>query len=100
LTAIAGLTVVAQTGTGNIQVVVKDASTAIVAGAIVTITQMQTLQKYSTTTNKIYAGYIQDNWRVTPRLTLNLGWTAPIHFREIRHQNWRQSRELRVFPAG
>jgi len=52
LTAISALTVMAQTGSGTVQGVVTDASSAVVAGAAVSITHTDTMRKYSTTTNE------------------------------------------------
>ncbi len=51
LVAISALTLMAQTGSGTIQGVVKDASSAVVAGATVTITHTDTMRTYSTKTN-------------------------------------------------
>ncbi len=52
LTAISALTVAAQTGSGTVQGVVKDASSGVVVGATVTITHTDTTRKYSTATNE------------------------------------------------
>jgi len=47
LTAISALTVMAQTGSGTVQGVVTDASSAVVARAAVSITHTDTMRKYS-----------------------------------------------------
>ena len=52
LTAISALTVMAQTGSGTVQGVVTDASSAVVAGAAVSITHTDTMRKYSTTNQR------------------------------------------------
>jgi len=51
--AISALTLMAQTGSGTIQGVVKDASSAVVAGATVNITHTETMRTYSTKTNDV-----------------------------------------------
>src|SRR6266581_4054136 len=51
-TAISALTVMAQTGSGTVRGVVTDASSAVVAGAAVSITHTDTMRKYSTTANE------------------------------------------------
>ncbi|MCL5745524.1 MAG: carboxypeptidase-like regulatory domain-containing protein, partial [Acidobacteria bacterium] len=53
LTAISVLALTAQTGSGTVQGVVKDASSAVVAGATINITHTDTMRKYSTTTNQV-----------------------------------------------
>ena len=53
LVAFSALTLTAQTGSGTVQGVVKDASSAVVAGATVTINHTDTMRKYSTTTNDV-----------------------------------------------
>ena len=53
LIATSALTLMAQAGSGTIQGVVKDASSAVVAGATVTITHTETLRTYSTKTNDV-----------------------------------------------
>lgn len=53
LAAISVTTVAAQTGSGHVEGVVKDASSAVVAGATITITQTDTMQKYTTTSNDV-----------------------------------------------
>ena len=47
------LIALAQTGSGTVQGIVKDATTAVVAGATVTITHTDTMRDYSTTTNGV-----------------------------------------------
>ncbi len=51
LTAMSVLPLTAQTGSGTVQGLVKDASAAVVAGAKVTIVHTATMREYSTTTN-------------------------------------------------
>lgn len=53
LVAFSALTLMAQTGSGTVQGIVKDASSAVVAGATVTINHTDTMRKYSTTTNDV-----------------------------------------------
>lgn len=53
LIVLAALIVRAQTGSGKIQGVVKDASSAVVAGANVTVVHADTTQKFVTTTNEV-----------------------------------------------
>ncbi len=44
-------------------------------------------QRFRTATSRAYAGFVQDDWRITPRLMLNLGlrysYTAP--YREVNN---------------
>src|SRR5215467_8759639 len=47
------LSLTAQTGSGTIQGVVRDASAGVIAGANVTILHTATMGKYSTTTNEV-----------------------------------------------
>ncbi len=53
LIALSALILTAQTGSGTVQGVVRDASSAVIAGAQVTITNTATMGKYSTTTNGV-----------------------------------------------
>ncbi|MFB3826101.1 MAG: carboxypeptidase-like regulatory domain-containing protein, partial [Bryobacteraceae bacterium] len=53
LIAISALALVAQTGSGTVQGVVKDATSAVIAGARVTITNTATAGKHSTITNGV-----------------------------------------------
>src|SRR5574340_688587 len=53
LTLVSALKLMAQTGSGTVQGIVKDASSAVVAGADVTIVHTATSRKYSTTTNDV-----------------------------------------------
>ncbi len=53
LAAVSALALVAQTGSGTVQGVVRDASSAVVAGATVTITHTDTMRKYVTTANEV-----------------------------------------------
>jgi len=50
---ISGLVLSAQTGSGTVQGVVRDASSGVIAGANVTIVLTATMGKYSTTTNEV-----------------------------------------------
>jgi hypothetical protein len=52
LTAVSVLTAIAQTGSGTVQGAVKDASSAAVVGANVTLVHSATTRTYSTTTNE------------------------------------------------
>ncbi len=51
--AMSALTLTAQTGSGTVQGVVRDASSAVVAGVKVTIVHTATMREYSTTTNEV-----------------------------------------------
>ena len=53
LIAMSALTLTAQTGSGTVQGVVRDASSAVVAGAKVTIVHTATMREYSTTANDV-----------------------------------------------
>lgn len=53
LAALSALVVMAQTGSGTVQGVVKDTSSAVVAGASVTLVHTDTNRKYSSTTNDV-----------------------------------------------
>src|SRR5450759_4123001 len=53
LIALSALTLTAQTGSGTVQGVVRDASSAVVAGAKVTIVHTATMREYSTTANDV-----------------------------------------------
>src|SRR5439155_8376494 len=50
--AMSALTLTAQTGSGRVQGVVTDASSAVVAGAKVTILHTATMREYATTANE------------------------------------------------
>jgi len=53
LLALSALILLGQTGSGTVQGVVKDASSAVISGARVTITNTATMRQYSTTTNAV-----------------------------------------------
>ena len=53
LTAMSALILTAQTGSGTVQGVVRDASSAVVAGATVTMVNTTTMVKFSTTANGV-----------------------------------------------
>src|SRR5882672_2040202 len=52
LTALSVLLLYSQTGSGKIQGVVRDSSSALVAGATVTLVHTATMREYSTTANE------------------------------------------------
>src|SRR4051794_9177994 len=51
--AVAGGTLYAQTGTGQIQGTVTDASGAVIPSAAITLTNAQTANRFETTTNSV-----------------------------------------------
>src|SRR5262249_30831462 len=53
LAVMSALILTAQTGSGTVQGVVRDASAGVIAGANVTIVHTATMGKYSTTTNEV-----------------------------------------------
>ncbi|MGE5569590.1 MAG: TonB-dependent receptor [Rhodospirillales bacterium] len=53
LLALSALVLLAQTGSGRVQGVVQDTSSAVIAGAQVTITNTATAGKFTTTTNEV-----------------------------------------------
>ena len=57
--------------------------------------------------NYVAAGYVQDEWRVTPRLTINYGARYEVNtpYTEIRNRlnEWAPGRQSQIFqnaPAG